>query len=377
MTSKHNSNRAQTVQEARILPPQDSLLRITSASVLRTQISTVSTEFAPPPPRAPKRFPATNIGPTIKKGCLPDFPLLPDCASRFMDAQSYCDLVQMRAGRPLSACSLDFRFKVAQLRCVPIAETTIESKHQRVTVSNKKATNLGGVGMSLSNRMPQLMHHLRRADQLEAVAEVFGKARALHSAPELLGFASHPVVERLRGLTAQQGSRPKAGHYVKHLTSIIYNTECSGQFVNVSALKKQHDQKTGRDHITAAQAAQGQKRMSRSWELELFWDHARAKALAVPCGFVSLPVSTLEGGALEAVADYLEPRHHSRHLREHAPGAAHWDADMGEAGELVAISMASGDDRPAPQQLTFFTVIKGKPADAKNIFIFAGFPPLP
>ena len=72
------------------------------------------------------------------------------------------DFLAFVAGTPREELSDQFRQKLAEFRFVPATETTIERKHAVTTRSGRRATNVGAVATSLSNRMPILERRLQR-----------------------------------------------------------------------------------------------------------------------------------------------------------------------------------------------------------------------
>ena len=262
----------------------------------------------------------------------------------------------MQAGR-LQSCSHDFRLKVAKFRFIPISEAAIEGKHQKVTTSHKKS--------SAMNRMDEVMQFLLEPEALDSAAAAFSQARRLASVPELLGCGSHPLIQSLRNKSVSETQvKPEPSSYVKPLTAIIYNTDYSGQFLDTTSLKKQHDKKMSEDHLAASRATQVDKKEKVSWELTVFWEHARVKAGNASC-FLSLPQGG-QAGSMHSVKECLTPLAKTDLVVQDA--GAGLDDDAGEVPH---------SQQAEPQQLAegtpvFVTILKSKPADAKQIYVHPG-----
>ena len=95
-------------------------------------------------------------------------------------------------GASFSSLPLTFQEKVAELRFIPIVETTIEEKHARVSLA-KSRHHIGPVRVSLANRLPLLERWLKRGQVSAAkLLECFNQARSLKAVPALLNIDDHP-----------------------------------------------------------------------------------------------------------------------------------------------------------------------------------------
>eukprot|EP00971_Amphidinium_carterae_P330697 6463862-Amphidinium_carterae.1 len=113
----------------------------------------------------------------------------------FMTRPHYEHVLALSTGQPLALLPLPFQQMVAKLAFIPVAETTIEAKHARVSHA-KGIRQVGAVTVSLANRLPMLQQWLDRGlVSIEEVLEQFTRARSTTTAPLALGLAAHPGLQ--------------------------------------------------------------------------------------------------------------------------------------------------------------------------------------
>ena len=128
-------------------------------------------------------------------------------------------------GSPLHGCNRLFQEQVATFRFMIIVETTVESKHARVSAV-RRAHAVGPVKVSLANRMPLLERWLKRKHvQVIDVVQSLSGTRTLPRAASLLNLDNHPAMRDVSGL--RRGG-PAAMHPV--LASVLYNCDMDSMF---------------------------------------------------------------------------------------------------------------------------------------------------
>ena len=96
-----------------------------------------------------------------------------------------------------------FKKTIAKYKFVPVVETTIESKHQKVSTEEKRH-HIGPVRVSLSNRMPWLEQNLaKHPETITEILDSFSKARKLHQMPLAFGLEEHPLLVNKKHTTSQ------------------------------------------------------------------------------------------------------------------------------------------------------------------------------
>ena len=130
--------------------------------------------------------------------------------------------------RFVAGCSLQelprLEFMASCFRLVQITERSYEAAHS--IVKRKVPPNAAGPVVSLSLRL----HDLARAVKLEPntlmeVAAEFSEARQVRRIPGLLGLAAHPDIVQCVN---------KKWHLVKRLNKVLYRSDVSGQFPELS-----------------------------------------------------------------------------------------------------------------------------------------------
>ena len=104
------------------------------------------------------------------------------------------ELTQFIQGTLRSSCSVAFQIQIATWRFGSACETTIEAKHQRVSMSSK-GKSLGPVRVSLANRMPMLQRNLLSGHYDGAeLLQCFHFARNLKNLVKTFGLEDHPTL---------------------------------------------------------------------------------------------------------------------------------------------------------------------------------------
>ena len=299
--------------------------------------------------------------------------------ARFMDLSGRDSLRRLASGAHLVSCAEPFRRLVAKLRFVPVSETTIEARHQKATVSRKKATNAGAVEMSLANRKELLAVHLQTKEGLQALTVAFAKARKLRKVPAIFGVADHPLIAQEVEKCRRGGGHVTPSKLVKPLTAILYNTDIESQYADTSGLKSQHRHATARNAKAAAEAAHLHPPKRMSWESGLFWEHVQAQARRG--AIISLPKTTANV-SVEAVHAAFAPRHASANAALSGSGGLTDTMcldDSGEVGAEESLQATQGIGLMLVQQdlidchsLIFMSMCKSNPAQSHYVPSYSG-----
>ena len=142
---------------------------------------------------------------------------------------------------------------LASWRFISVAESTIESKHAKVSLA-EKSHPIGPTRVSLANRLPLLERLLLRGHaDVQTVIRHFARARKLSAIPALLGFEKHPA---LRGVKKASALRPVLAH-------IIYGTGLEDAFRSVAAVSKEHRRAQVDEAIREEKLLRGEKRTKK------------------------------------------------------------------------------------------------------------------
>ena len=95
------------------------------------------------------------------------------------------------AGKPRFCCSECFLIVILSFRLIPCVETTIEEKHARTTLENKRHP-VGPVRISLANRLPWLERQLsKHPEKISEFLSCFEKVRNLEKMAVSFGIDQH------------------------------------------------------------------------------------------------------------------------------------------------------------------------------------------
>lgn len=157
----------------------------------------------------------------------------------FMVDPLHTELKAFAHGQALHACSRQFQLQIAELFFMPTDETVIEQPHAATSIAGKKASgNFSAVGVSLSNRWPELDQRLRREPTLlKHVLELLDSSRDWRLVPSLLGVVGHPY---LAEVTQAFPSLKRWRQTYKALRKIIYHVDLHSQFQNLSVQGAMH-----------------------------------------------------------------------------------------------------------------------------------------
>ena len=119
------------------------------------------------------------------------------------------------AGRPRRELPVECLLRIASFRFVPAVETTIEVKHQRVSLA-RRAHHIGGVRISLSNRLGMLQRWLAQEYiTAQELSRAFNQTRSLKSVPYSLGFDEHPLLgSKIKSYQASLDANSVVANYV-------------------------------------------------------------------------------------------------------------------------------------------------------------------
>ena len=205
------------------------------------------------------------------------------------------DLNRFCAGVPRSALSAQTLEEIAKLKFMPIAETTIEAKHQRVSLAKKKHS-IGPVKVSLANRLPMLERMLlAQPAVLHPLLGMFASARNLCKVAEKLDFQGHPLLEALP-------DHPKPWQLKPALERIIYHTDLQSAHRDLKRHSKADESKKEkrRRQECALVKAKGEVGEDTVWNKAL---HDYFSQIAVSGQFYSCPIAA--GGQSIALSSFL------------------------------------------------------------------------
>ena len=145
------------------------------------------------------------------------------------------------AGTPRGECSPLFQERVALWALMPVVETTIEEKHARASLENKRH-HIGPVRVSLANRGPLLERNLARdPSSLVGLLQSFEETRQLAELPALVDLEAHPDLLELRhSIQVETGKcyAPKTSQLLPVLSSIVYHCDLPGSHRSLQDAKK-------------------------------------------------------------------------------------------------------------------------------------------
>jgi hypothetical protein len=119
-----------------------------------------------------------------------------DLTWEYMRAESWfrVELEKFNAGCPRASCSDQFREEIAAFRVVNVNETSMEARHGKVTLEDKKHP-IGPVRVSLSNRMPMLEDRIaREPPYLEKIIRCLDETRVHRDCLQIFDFVDHPAM---------------------------------------------------------------------------------------------------------------------------------------------------------------------------------------
>ena len=142
---------------------------------------------------------------------------------------------------------------LASWRFISVAESTIESKHAKVSLA-ERSHPIGPTRVSLANRLPLLERWLLRGHvDVQTIIHHFARARKLSGIAALLGFERHPA---LRGVTKASALRPV-------LTKIIYGSGLEDAYRSVASIALQHEKAQQQEAIREVKLAKGLRKLKR------------------------------------------------------------------------------------------------------------------
>jgi hypothetical protein len=131
------------------------------------------------------------------------------------------ELESFIAGTPRWECSEIFTMQISIFRFLPVVETTIEEKHARVSLEEKRH-HIGPARVSLANRLPFLGRCLlREPEMITDFLDDFDAARKLSSVPAKLNLEGHPLITPW----ATMKNAPHPWHRAGVLTQVFYHCD--------------------------------------------------------------------------------------------------------------------------------------------------------
>ena len=204
------------------------------------------------------------------------------------DPHFISDLEKFIGGSSRLSLSSVSQRRIAQLRFVAIAETTIEEKHSRLALQLKKH-GIGPARTSLTNRQPLLERWICRfPEQLPQICKRFEGARKYRNMASLMQLDGHPALD---------GVAQKRDELLPRLTSIIYRCDIDSLFYSLNKQARRH-KKLKESHDKAAVkkllgAGKVPKPTFDSVMQEAIREHFRSQAAAAPKSTIySIPASS-------------------------------------------------------------------------------------
>ena len=290
---------------------------------------------------------------------------------RFLDEASLLQLLLLTGHGDIRQCTPEFQVRIARFKFIPVSETAIEHKHFVSNVTAKKATNIGPVALSIANRKKMLQHAMSTWPM--KFVEQFGMARRLSCVPSLLGLSAHPLI--LQQWATKQSQKPSA--IMKPLTAIVYHTDYTDQFNDLSAQKQAHIRKRDIDvEIEVAASGHVNPALQRDWEAKLFWEHTLAQAERGLMISVPLFGHTGQVGSFQSIDTFFSGKAADQVARAEVAAPDLWVADGMDATDLTelldrGLDEEGGGGRQEPSRL-FMTMVKALPASGKHMRVSAG-----
>ena len=143
------------------------------------------------------------------------------------------------AGKSRWLCGSAFTAQIGMFRLFPIAETTVESRHARVSLDEKKHP-IGPVRVSLSNRMSMMEKKITHdPSYVQRLVEQFVTTRSMVNIAPALGLQRHP---QLDGAPRHHSSLRVL------LGKVVYNCDLEFRFLSMKAemkIQEQYKRKLG------------------------------------------------------------------------------------------------------------------------------------
>ena len=200
------------------------------------------------------------------------------------------------------------QLKISEYFWVPIDETPIERPHAKLAVDTKKATRIGEVGVSLSNRWPLFTKWLQMDRScFGRMVGAFSQARRVSSLANTFGLVHHPVIQTAY-LSGIGNSQRRTRLMRRALQKVIYRVDLDAQFENQESWQKLHKKRqAGRQKQQETLMPANNNAMVTFEEVRLCAIREHFRAVASSAYLYSMPVSINgSGAAVQSLHGFLD-----------------------------------------------------------------------
>ena len=230
---------------------------------------------------------------------------------------------------------------------------------------HRRDTHAGPVVVSLHNRMTVLEKRIVRETSPDSnffnnLAKKLTSARHLGAAPSRLGVQRHPL---LVACEDKHGKGSVTAYLQKPLTAVIYRTDITSQYIDLSETRVTHNQ-FHQNNMKDMQAvlkqlappeaqAQGFEKLKQTMILEHFRFRGKPLPDSRPTLFSMPATSSL---ALQSLASFFDQP----------------QAQQGRVASAGALEADAGEDAAEDASQHFFSIVKAKPSANKRMFVHPG-----
>ncbi|CAE7589529.1 unnamed protein product [Symbiodinium sp. CCMP2592] len=276
---------------------------------------------------------------------------------RFLQGALRDELCRFADGAAFADLSPEFRAAVAPLRFIPITETM-----------HRRDTHAGPVVVSMHNRMVVLEKRIVAETSpgssfFDSIAKQLTSARHLTAAPSRLGVQRHPL---LVACEDKRGKAAVSAYLQKPLTAVIYRTDITSQYIDLSEARQTHNQfhqgnmkdmqAVLKQLAAPGEAAHGFEQLKQMMILEHFRFVGKPLAHSRPTLFSMPARSSL---ALQSLATFFDQP----------------QAQQGRVASTASTGALEADGADDPSQDAsrhFFSIVKAKPSANKRMFVHPG-----